>query len=152
MKCASFLLGAVLSGATALGCSSGSAGGADATFPAAAFTTMTSAKGGLTIAVRTAPTQPPNQGLDTVEYTITAAGASGDAGDVPTPADGLEITVVPWMPDMGHGASITPAIAAMGDGRYVISDVELFMAGKWQLRTTIAGPIEDSVTPTFQIP
>ena len=146
MRHTSFLLAAPLCGAMALGCSgsSGATGSGDVTFPAAAFSTMPSSTGALTIEVRTAPTQPPSQGLDTVEYVITAAGGA--------PSDGLELTVVPWMPDMGHGASTTPSVAAMGDGRYVISDVELFMGGKWQLRTTIAGPLEDSVTPTFQIP
>ncbi len=145
MKRTPFLLGAVFCGAMALGCS-GSADGteADTTFPTAAFSTVASTHGALSIEVRTAPTQPPSQGLNAVEYTIlTTDGA---------PSEGLEVTVVPWMPDMGHGASVTPTVTPMGEGRYVVSDVELFMAGKWQLRTTIAGPLEDSVTPTFQIP
>ena len=148
MKPTAFLFGATLSGAMALGCSGGSAGsGADASFPAAAFSSMTSVQGGLNIEVRTAPSQPPPQGIDTVEYVITSGGPAGGV-----PQDGLALTVVPWMPDMGHGASITPTVTAMGDGHYVIADVELFMPGTWELRTTIAGPLEDSVAPSFQIP
>ena len=44
----------------------------------------------------------------------------------------------------------------LSGGRYVISDVELFMPGKWELRTALglhapaAG--QDSATPAFQIP
>jgi hypothetical protein len=34
----------------------------------------------------------------------------------------------------------------------VISDVELFMPGQWELRTTFSGPAQDSVTPSFEIP
>jgi YtkA-like len=147
------LIGATLAGAMALGCgtSSTDGGGGPVTFPTAALTTLQSAEGALRIEVRSAPDEPPARGIDSIEYTITAGGTA-DAADGGAPVDGLAITVVPWMPDMGHGASVTPTVTATGGGRYVVSDVELFMPGKWELRTTIAGPAEDSVTPSFQIP
>jgi hypothetical protein len=53
---------------------------------------------------------------------------------------------------MGHGASIVPSITDEGSGRYVASDVDFFMPGTWELRTTLAGALQDSATPTFQIP
>jgi hypothetical protein len=56
------------------------------------------------------------------------------------------------MPAMGHGTSVVPTITDVDPGHYVITDVDLFMAGTWELRTTIAGPRTDSATPTFQIP
>jgi hypothetical protein len=134
-----------LAGATALGCSGdpGTAVSAES-FPAAALSTLPSANGALTIEVRTAPEQPPSRGPSSVDYRITGQGG--------TPVDGLTIGVVPWMPAMGHGASVVPSVAPMGGGRYVISDVELFMPGQWELRTTFSGPAQDSVTPSFDIP
>lgn len=53
---------------------------------------------------------------------------------------------------MGHGASVTPIVQAMGQGRYVFTDVSLFMPGEWQLRTTFSGEVEDSVAPVFSVP
>ena len=134
-------------GCFALGCSAGSGSDAPVTFPAEPFATLASDTGALTIEVRTAPEQPPTRGLFSVEYRIAEATTAAHP-----PADGLTVSVVPWMPDMGHGASITPSVAVDGDGRYVISDVELYMPGKWQLRTTIAGAANDSAMPTFEIP
>jgi hypothetical protein len=129
--------------ALALGCSADPGSDAPATFPAEPFATLASETGALTIEVRTAPEQPPTRGLASVEYRITEANMK--------PAEGLTLSVVPWMPNMGHGASITPSVAAEGDGRYVVSDVELFMPGKWELRTTISGADDDSAMPTFEI-
>jgi hypothetical protein len=105
---------------------------------------LPSNSGGLTIEVRTSPEQPPSRGVNAVEYQITASGGA--------PAEGLSLQVVPWMPVMGHGASVAPSIAAEGDGRYLISDVDFFMAGEWTLRTTIDGASTDGVTPTFEVP
>jgi hypothetical protein len=145
MKPLAFLVAAAFAGATSLGCSSdpGTAVSADS-FPPAPLFTAQSDSGALTIEVRTAPAQPPSRGPSSVEYLIT--GSDG------TPADGLGLSAVPWMPDMGHGASVTPTVASTGGGRYLISDVELFMPGRWELRTTFAGPPEDRVTPAFDIP
>ena len=69
-----------------------------------------------------------------------------------SPVDGLTITIVPWMPAMGHGTSIVPTIAALGSGTYALTDIDLFMAGLWQLRTTATGATAaDQVEPTMQI-
>jgi YtkA-like len=139
-----FLIGATLAGATLLGCSAGDDGGSATSFGPTPLTTLTSESAALTVEVRTAPEQPPSRGVTAVEYRV-----SGKDG---APVSGLVLSVVPWMPDMGHGTSITPTVEEMGDGRYVISDVELFMPGQWDLRTAVTGPLEDSVAPTFQIP
>jgi hypothetical protein len=81
--------------------------------------------------------------LFTVE--IVATDADGK------PVDGLDLAVRPWMPDMGHGASTKPSIEAKGDGHYVVSHVACVMPGRWELRTSIAGAVNDSATVALQI-
>ncbi len=125
-------------------CSVESSGGGEVTFPAEALASMDSESGAYHVEVRTAPAQPPARGEVTVEYRVT--GQDGKS------SDGLAIDVVPWMPDMGHGASVSPVVTAEGEGRYVISNVALFMPGRWELRTTLAGSVTDRATPAFQIP
>ena len=129
--------------ATAIGgCSSGSSQESTA-LGATPLMTVMSQSGDLEIAVRTAP-QPPVRGTNNIELTIT--GATDGA-----PRDGLALAVKPWMPAMGHGTSIVPTIAAETDGKYLISNVDLFMAGLWEIRLTIPGTPEDYAAPSFQI-
>lgn len=113
-------------------------------FPESPLYTLTTDQGDLTIEVRTAPKQPPSRGQIDVELTI--AGTDG------APRDDLSLSALPWMPAMGHGSSIKPKIVAKGGGRYEVLHVAMFMAGEWELRTQIAGPVEDSATIDFQIP
>jgi hypothetical protein len=68
------------------------------------------------------------------------------------PVDGLMVTVDPYMPAHLHGTSIVPVVAAEGQGRYRITQVDLSMAGHWELRTTFSGPLTDYVVPTYDIP
>jgi hypothetical protein len=111
---------------------------------AQALETATSHSGWLHVAVRTCPNQPPLRGLDTVEYTIT-----DDAG---APQDGLAVSALPFMTQMGHGTSAQDSVEPEGSGRYLINDVYFFMAGQWELQTTFGpGDGGDSVDPTFQI-
>ena len=123
--------------------SSGAGGGADVVFPADPLATLKSDHGALSFEVRTAPQQPPARGLSTVELVATDAAGK--------PVDGLDLTVQPWMPEMGHGASTKPSIEARGDGHYVVSHVACVMPGRWELRTSIAGAVKDSATITLQI-
>jgi hypothetical protein len=135
----------VLLGALLVGCSGATeSSGSPPTFPEGALTTLHSDQGALTVEVRTAPDQPPSRGVISVEYRIT--GADG------RPVDGLTLSPVPWMPVMGHGSSVVPVVTPEGGGRYTISNVELFMPGAWELRTTISGAAEDRATPAFEIP
>lgn len=112
-------------------------------FPAEPFVTTTSDAGTLHVEVRTAPSQPPARGVCSVELTVT------DAKGVAV--DDLKLDVVPWMPAMGHGTSITPTVAALGAGKYLVTNVSLFMAGDWELRTSFEGPVRDRAAPAFQI-
>ncbi len=68
-----------------------------------------------------------------------------------SPVDGLAITLVPWMPAMGHGTSITPTVTPLGSGAYELDDIDLYMAGLWQLRTTTTADQPDDVEPTLQV-
>jgi hypothetical protein len=125
-------------------------------FPAEPAQTLTSDQKDLIVEVRTSP-EPATRGDQSVEYTITET-ASG------APVTGLRIDVVPWMPIMNHGTSIVPSVSETGPGVYVISNVDLFMTGEWQLRSTITAAVPapdagdggaaltDHVGPIFQIP
>ena len=61
------------------------------------------------------------------------------------PSAGLAITIVPFMPAMGHGSATTPLVVDHGGGVYVANDVVMAMPGTWQLRTTIGGACSDSI-------
>jgi hypothetical protein len=131
--------------AVLVGCSSsGTSSPPSADFPGDAYVVLPTDSGRMRVEVRTAPDQPPARGVVSVQLSIMTP--SG------TPIDGLRIDAVPWMPSMGHGASIKPSVSAAGQGRYVLANVDFFMPGQWELLTTIADNAEDHVTPTFSIP
>ena len=135
---------AVLAGA---GCSSESpapGGGAESTFPQAPYVSVQSTSGAVHVDVRTAPSQPPPRGTSTVELTITDAQGK--------PVDGITFEVVPFMASHGHGTSIKPATAPKGQGKYVVTNVNLFMPGQWELRLTMSGPVTDHATPLIAVP
>jgi len=135
------LVAAALAMSSAACSSNGSAEAA--AMGASPLQTVSSQSGGLTIDVRTAP-QPPVRGTNEVELTVTGA-TDGLA------RDGLAIAVEPWMPAMGHGTSIVPTITPETGGKYLVSDVDLFMPGLWQLRLNITGPTKDYAAPEFEI-
>ena len=126
-----------------IGCGGPHLDASNATFPAASYVTLASDSGNLTIEVRTAPEQPFHVGGGAVQYRVT------DAQGVPV--DGLLFDVTPWMPAMGHGASVKPSAAPAGGGAYVVRDVSLYMAGQWELRTVVSGAAADSVTPSIEV-
>jgi len=133
-----FLLIPALAGL--LACSS-AAQPPSATFPADPYMTVKSADG-LQVELRTSP-QPPEVGNVDVELTVTDA--SGN------PRDGLSVSVKPWMPAMNHGTSGT-TITPEGGGKYLVTDVYLYMSGVWQLQIAFAGAAGDHVEPEIQIP
>jgi YtkA-like len=85
----------------------------------------------------------PARGDHSLELVVTSAQDS-------SPIDGLSLTLVPWMPAMGHGASVVPTVTPLGDGAYELDNVDLFMAGLWELRTTFASPT-DYAAPSVQV-
>src|SRR5262249_41805523 len=89
-------------------------------FGADPLETVASQTGQLSVVVRTSP-PPPVRGPNAVELTVT--------DDTGAPVDGLDVSVMPWMPAHGHGTSIQPTTTARGGGVYVATPVVLYMAG-----------------------
>jgi YtkA-like len=112
-------------------------------FGGSPLVTVVSASGALQLAVFTNP-QPPTDGNVAVRYVVT---------DIVTtqPVDGLSLDVVPWMPAMGHGTTVVPSVSPAGEGVYDLSNVYLYMAGQWQLRTTMSGGTSDSAAPDLMV-
>jgi len=63
---------------------------------------------------------------------------------------GAEITVAPWMPEMGHGVFEKPVVQERGGGLYSVDNIILIMGGHWELRMKIRkGAMEDTVSFDF---
>jgi hypothetical protein len=137
----SSLLLAALGGTVA--CSSAPTQPPDASsFPAEPFASATSTSGTLHVALRSSP-QPPAVGNDDVQLEITDA--SGAA------RDGLTVTVKPWMPAHDHGTSET-SVTPQGAGKYLVTNVYLYMSGVWQLQIAFSGPVNDDASIEFELP
>jgi hypothetical protein len=134
---------ALIASALIVSCSDSSSDESGA-FPDTALATVTSTDGALRVEIRTTPDQPPTRGTIEVEYRVHDA--TGKA------VSGLALDVQPWMPAHGHGASVVPSITDEGDGRYVAKNVTLFMAGSWELRTTVSGDPGESWVLPLEIP
>ncbi len=106
--------------------------------------TFTSQSGALEVAVTTPTGDQPKVGMNVILYHVT--GTSDHH-----PVDGLELEMTPFMPSMGHGSPMLPTVQALGDGDYRFENVRLGMAGLWELRTTIGGPVSDFVAPRFEL-
>ena len=129
--------------ASGLACACGSGASVQEGFGTTPLVTVTSVSGALSIAVFTNP-QPPTNGNVGVRYVITNVASS-------QPVDGLSLSVVPWMPAMGHGTSVVPSVSAAGAGVYNLTNVYLFMPGQWQLRTVMTGGASDSAVPDLMV-
>jgi hypothetical protein len=63
---------------------------------------------------------------------------------------GADITVTPWMPEMGHGVFEKPVVRERGGGLYSVENIILIMGGRWELRMKIRKEkVEDSLTFDF---
>jgi YtkA-like len=129
------------SAALAAGC--GSAPNVQEDFSSTPLATVMSASGALKVDVFTNP-QPPTTGNVAVRYVITDATSQESVS-------GLSLAIVPWMPAMGHGTTVVPSVSYAGSGVYNLSNVYLYMAGQWQLRTDISGGTSDSVAPDLAV-
>lgn len=59
---------------------------------------------------------------------------------------GVDLTIVPFMPDHGHGSPITPSVTpAEGEGRFQVDDINLWMPGLWEVRIDVTGSATDRV-------
>jgi hypothetical protein len=143
MKWPSLLARAAALTSGLVGCA-GSAPGPSDTFPSQSLFELLSDSGAQRVEVRTAPDQPPTRGNVTMRLSITDAAT--DAAET-----GLELKVVPWMPAMGHGTSVTPTIVETAPGIYDLENLILFMPGTWQIRTQWGAAVGTHVTPTLDV-
>jgi hypothetical protein len=128
---------AIVLAACAMACSSSSASSTSTRFPV----TVTSDSGALRVEL-SAPTAP-IVGTDQMELTITRF-SDGVA------LDDITVSVVPWMPSMLHGTA-SPTVTSKGGGKYLLSNLDLFMPGTWELEITFSGPVSDHAEPTFEL-
>ena len=102
--------------------------------------TVTSASGALDFILLNSNPAPP--AAETNVWSIKITSSSG----VSQP--NITATVLPFMPDMGHGTSIVPSMTSNGDGTYAVQPLYLFMAGVWTITfTTVpaSGPSDSAV-------
>jgi hypothetical protein len=125
-------------------CSSESAAEVDGCTTGTPLATSTSQTGSLSVAVCTSM-QPPVTDQMQGELHITDATTG-------KPVDGLDLSVTPWMPAMGHGQSVVVTVTPMGKGVYAIAPLAFFMAGEWELVTKVGGAVNDTVSPSFYVP
>ncbi len=113
--------------------------------------TVVSDSGKLSLSLWTAPKQPPSRGVNRVKLEVSDSLTAAPVG-------GLAVSIVPWMPSMGHGTSVVPTVVEQGSGVYVADNVNFIMPASWQLRIALssgadaATEVTDSATPSFDIP
>jgi len=113
------------------------------TFSATPAATVTTDTGTYRIEVHSAPDALPTRGVNELRLIVTHASDG-------TPASGLVLAIVPFMPAMGHGGSVTPTVSADAvPGTYSVSNVYFFMPGLWELRTTVA--TNENATAQFEV-
>ena len=58
--------------------------------------------------------------------------------DTGAPADGMDVTVTPFMPDHNHGTPIESEVTPTGsNGEYSVTPVNLWMPGLWRVTVDI---------------
>jgi len=111
-----------------------------ATFAGPPLVTLPTESGKAVVAVRTSPS-PLARGTTSIELTFEDTTGK--------PLDDMTLTVVPWMAAHAHGTSVVPVVTPQGGGRYVVTEVQLFMPGSWQLRIDTG---TDRVAPILDVP
>ena len=99
--------------------------------------TVASASKALTFALLQSNPGPPAKGNDT--WTIKVTDASSQ------PQANLNISVLPFMPDHGHGTSVNASITNNHDGTYTVAPLYFFMPGVWRTTFTTASPADSAV-------
>lgn len=64
--------------------------------------------------------------------------------------EGVSLSVLPWMPVMGHGSAVTPTWSRDGNG-FVVERLTLAMSGLWELRCDFTGEVEDHAVVSFEL-
>ena len=119
-------------------------GDAGLSFSSTPIQTVRSDSGSLSIAVYAQQGRSPARGVNAFRYMITDSGGA--------PVNGIQVTVLPFMPAMNHGSSVMPMVSGEGAGAYVVSNVVFAMPGRWELNCTFTGPVTDAAKLSFDIP
>lgn len=129
-------------GLSALGCAS-SDGDTPPNGTEQPLTRVDSRDGKLQLSVFTTP-QPPTRGMISARLIVTDRGSA-------RAVDGLTLAVEPHMPSMGHGTATVPRVTPKGSGTYQVDDLDLFMAGRWELRIAITGGVADAAVVPLDV-
>jgi hypothetical protein len=71
----------------------------------------------------------------------------------PGPPNRPAVAFTPWMPKMGHPASLQVSPQDNGDGTYTLTNLDFTMAGIWQLIVQATwGSVTERATFTFCVP
>lgn len=93
------------------------------------------AKKGATFTVKILDAQPAPPVKGTNVLTLQVSDSAG------APVNGATLTVVPFMPDHGHGSAVAPVVTALGaDGKYTVDKLYLAMSGLWEIRVNVTAP------------
>lgn len=77
---------------------------------------------------------------------IALYAASDESG-----VEGADITVTPWMPDMGHGIADAPVLTELGGGRYEAT-FTFNMSGAWELQLALDAHLgADTLTVAYEV-
>jgi len=90
----------------------------------------TSSSGNVKVTLKSGSPAPPARGTNTWQVTMTDG-----AGN---PISGAQPTAVPFMPEHGHGSSVTPVMTSTGGPDYTVTPLYFFMPGVWQVTLTAA--------------
>jgi hypothetical protein len=93
----------------------------------------TSTSGAVTATLLSSDPAPPAQGNNT--WMIALATASTGA-----PLDGVAMVVTGLMPDHGHPLGVPPTVTPAGGGQYAVDDIDMFMAGYWEITLALTLP------------
>jgi hypothetical protein len=80
---------------------------------------------------------PPAKGNDTWTLKVTNTSAQ--------PQPNLGLSVLPFMPDHGHGTSVNASITDNHDGTYTVAPLYFFMPGVWRVTFTSSTPADSAV-------
>ncbi len=84
---------------------------------------------------------PPAVGTNT--WTLRVADSSGQ------PVPNLALSVVPFMPDHGHGTSVQAQVTANPDSSYTVTPLYFFMPGVWRITFSTTPDAGHSDTGVF---
>ena len=98
--------------------------------------TKPTASGALKVTLLSSQADVPVIGDSKTTWTIAVADATTGA-----PVTGAAVSVLPWMPDHGHGTSVKAVVteSASTPGQYALEPLYFFMAGYWTVTITVNG-------------